>query len=284
MIGAEPHAVNPLGAPVRRKILIPDIFVDRLLRYLYNSKQQVPEFLPQREGEANMGYYFEIDALTERFLRIEMLLKRRQLARLRAHGPLGNPMRGQGRVLSILKMQPTISQKQLSYLLDMRQQSLSELLAKLERNGFIERAPSEDDRRVAIITLTDKGRDAAERAESAASEDMGLFDALTEDERAQLAPLLDKVIASLEAEPGEPDFHPPFGPFGPGPFGPGPHGCGHGPCGGHRPMEDCEGHSAFRHRGEGCEGRGRPHHHGNGHDESHGCAGRHGRIDDRAGD
>ena len=260
-----------------------------------------------------MGEYFGFDRLTERFLRIEMLLKRRQVARLKAHGPFANPMRGQGRVLSILKMQPTISQKQLSYLLDMRQQSLSELLSKLEKSGFIDRAPSEDDRRAAIITLTEKGRAAADGPENPADEGVGLFDALTEDERAQLAPLLDKVIAALEAEVGEPDFRPPFGHgfgscgFGPGPFGhDGPHkglrhleeGCeAHGEL--HRRRgECCEGHGEFRHHGEGCEvhgafrhhggcdGRGVSHrrHRGEGSDVRHGCGGRHGRPDDRAED
>ena len=254
-----------------------------------------------------MGEYFGFDRLTERFLRIEMLLKRRQVARLKAHGPFANPMRGQGRVLSILKMQSTISQKQLSYLLDMRQQSLSELLAKLEKSGFIDRAPSEDDRRAAIITLTEKGRAAADGPENPADEGVGLFDALTEEERAQLAPLLDKVIAALEAEVGEPDFRPPFGHgfgscgFGPGPFGhDGPHGCGHGPHKGLRHLDEgceahgelhrhggecCEGHGEFRHH-EGCEGRGVSHrrHRGEGSDVRHGCGGRHGRPDDRAGD
>ncbi len=247
-----------------------------------------------------MEEHFDFDGLTERFLRIEMLIKRRHVARLKAHGPFGNPMRGQGRVLSILKMQPTIGQKQLSYLLDMRQQSLSELLAKLEKSGFIERAPSEDDRRAAIITLTDKGRAATDGAETPAAERAGVFDALTDDERALLAPLLDKVIAALEAEIGEMDFRPPFGHgcgFGPGPFvHDGPNGCAHGPhhhqlkagCEAHGAFrhqgEICEAHGAFRHHGENCEGHGEFRHRGEGSDIRHGCRGAHGRPDDREGD
>lgn len=47
--------------------------------------------------------------------------------------------RGQGRVLKALALVPEISQKDLMVLLDMRQQSLAELLAKLEAKGLVER-------------------------------------------------------------------------------------------------------------------------------------------------
>ena len=58
----------------------------------------------------------------------------------------------------MLKLKPEISQKELSDLLDMRPQSLGELLGKLERNGYITRTPSERDQRVLIIRLTDAGK------------------------------------------------------------------------------------------------------------------------------
>ena len=53
-----------------------------------------------------------------------------------------NPHRGQGRVLSILKLKPEITQKELTYLLDMSKQALGELLKKLENCGYITRTPS----------------------------------------------------------------------------------------------------------------------------------------------
>ncbi len=160
--------------------------------------------------------------LMEKLMRLQMLQHRRQMAKMRAFGPFGSPLRGQGRVLSILKMQPTISQKQLSYLLDMRQQSLSELLAKLERNGLIERAPSEDDRRAAVVSLTDKGREASEDADAPADGD-SLFNCLSAEERSTLSGMLDRLIAALEADGGNApeDFRRPFGPMHPHGFGPG---------------------------------------------------------------
>lgn len=42
-----------------------------------------------------------------------------------------------------------------------RSQSLGELLAKLERSGYITRSPSEADRRVIGIHLTDAGKKAS---------------------------------------------------------------------------------------------------------------------------
>ena len=47
----------------------------------------------------------------------------------------------------------------------MRPQSLGELLSKLEKNGYILRTPSETDRRVMNIKLTDEGIKATETTE-----------------------------------------------------------------------------------------------------------------------
>ncbi len=46
----------------------------------------------------------------------------------------------------------------LSYLLGIRQQSLNEPLNKLEKSGYVERRPSEEDRRVMVVHLTEKER------------------------------------------------------------------------------------------------------------------------------
>lgn len=69
--------------------------------------------------------------------------------------------RGQGRVLKALALVPEISQKDLMVLLDMRQQSLAELLAKLEAKGLVEREQDAEDRRRQVVRLTEAGRAAA---------------------------------------------------------------------------------------------------------------------------
>jgi DNA-binding MarR family transcriptional regulator len=134
--------------------------------------------------------------LMNKLFRFEMLMHRYQAVRFRAFGPFGNPLRGQGRILSILKLQPQISQKDLSYMLDMRQQSLSELLVKLENAGLITRKPSEDDHRVVMITLTEQGK--AFDAQPLDPEKDDLLGCLSAEEQAQLGDMLDRLTRSLE--------------------------------------------------------------------------------------
>lgn len=143
--------------------------------------------------------------------RVEWLLHRYHQQNHMHFGPMGDPRKGQGRVLAILKMQPEISQKELSYLLDMRPQSLGELLSKLERNGYITRTPSETDRRVMNIKLTKEGIEATEATGQEFSFDK-LFECLSEEEQKNLSGYLSRIIETLEAQLGdeqpEPDFDP----------------------------------------------------------------------------
>lgn len=132
--------------------------------------------------------------LFEQFARIEWMLHRFHQHNHRMHGPMGDPHRGQGRVLALLKMQPEISQKDLSYLLDMRPQSVGELLAKLERGGFIERTASEDDRRVINIKLTEEGRNATKQQTNR----QDFFDCLNGEEKAELGSYLNRIINGME--------------------------------------------------------------------------------------
>lgn len=127
-------------------------------------------------------------------------MHRYQAYNMRAHGPQGNPHRGQGRVLALLKLQSPISQKDLSYLMDMRQQSLSELLAKLEQKGYITRTPSEEDRRTTVIALTEEGRKTAEQTEETELDLNRVFDALSPEEQAGFGSSLDKIAGALEKE------------------------------------------------------------------------------------
>lgn len=68
-----------------------------------------------------------------------------------------DPWQGQGRILSALKRNHNITQKELGIMLDLRPQSLGELLQKLEANGFIQRHRSTTDKRALIVELTEKG-------------------------------------------------------------------------------------------------------------------------------
>lgn len=202
--------------------------------------------------------------LHERFRRLQRLTRRHHMA---AHhgGPFADTTRGRGRVLAALRMQSPIPTRELAFLLDIRQQSLNELLKKLEADGLVERRPSEEDRRVMVVHLTQAGRGTPLGGAHA-----DYLNVLTDEEAATLARLLDKVIDSLEAQLGTdadaecgPRFDEVrrrmgaerfeammrmrehgFGPFGPGPAFTPAYGPGFGPeaddadpsadCGGRR--------------------------------------------------
>ncbi|MBP1043155.1 MarR family transcriptional regulator [Vagococcus sp. BWB3-3] len=142
---------------------------------------------------------FTNEELVERFITLEALLHRHFQKNRPGRGPANNPHRGQGRVLSLLKLQPVITQKELSFLLDMRPQSLGELLGKLENAGFITRKPAEEDRRIMTITLTEAGKKAAEELAEPQAE-TSIFDHLSELEQQQFGQTMTKLIVELEKE------------------------------------------------------------------------------------
>ncbi|WP_424245843.1 DNA-binding MarR family transcriptional regulator [Elusimicrobium posterum] len=195
--------------------------------------------------------------IMEKFARVNALMHRMHHHMHMEDGVFTNVHRGQGRVLAILQMKPNMSQKDLGYLLDMRAQSLSELLLKLERNGYIKRTESEEDRRSMNISLTPEGEEAASKSGESSKEEF--FSFLVHEEREVLSELLDKIITNLQEKTGGMDerrggcghHHGPHGhPFGPG----------HGPFG----------HG--RRGGFGRHGRGGPHAHNFGphsHEEMH---------------
>ncbi|MBO0440106.1 MarR family winged helix-turn-helix transcriptional regulator [Candidatus Enterococcus ikei] len=139
----------------------------------------------------------EEQTLMEQFLSLQAMMQRYFMKRRREHGPFGNPHRGQGRVLNLLKLKPETTQKELSYLLDMRPQSLGELLGKLEKNGYISREPLESDRRVMVIRLTEAGMAAADNSKQ---EEETIFDVLSESEQESFKIILSKLLETLEAE------------------------------------------------------------------------------------
>ena len=139
----------------------------------------------------------------------------------------GDPTRGQGRVLALLTAKPETTQRELSYLLDMRQQSLSELLSKLEEKGYVTRERSDGDKRVITVRLTEEGAAAAPDL-SALDEREDVIDCLDEDERKRYEELVDKISANVAAKLEKKGIDPHALKRGPhhGPHGPhGPKGC-----------------------------------------------------------
>lgn len=109
--------------------------------------------------------------------------------------------RGQGRVLALLNSKGDLSIAQLVEELDIRPSSAGELVSKLEQNGFVTRGASEDDKRLAIISITDKGKEILDQTGANNAEYFeDMFSGLTEKEQEELSALLDKLVTSLKAK------------------------------------------------------------------------------------
>ena len=133
--------------------------------------------------------------------------------RLMPRRPGHGSARGQALILSILAGREELSQRELQQMLGVQPGSMSEIVSKLEKKGFLTRERGED-RRGNLLRITDEGR--AALPEKVGDEDDDLFAALTDDERATLAKLLRALLADWADRP-EPSPEPmePHGPFMP---------------------------------------------------------------------
>lgn len=141
--------------------------------------------------------------LANRFFEFEALLRRYNARRMVKSGQGASVHRGQGRLLTLLTMQSEVSQKDLAYVLGMRPQSVGELLGKLEKNDWIVRTPSEEDRRVMLVSLTDKGREEAKKLAEESNSGSEIFEIFSEEEMEQFTGFLDRLIEELAKEVGE---------------------------------------------------------------------------------
>ena len=145
-------------------------------------------------------------AVNEQLEQLQVLMRRMAVQRDMERGGRRDPYRGQGRVLAMLKMKPEISQKELTYLLGMRKQSLAELLAKLERGGYITRAPAEEDKRIMTIKLTEEGMKTADDLDDDSAEASLELDCLSDGELSQFSDYLGRIIKRFEAHFPDEDF------------------------------------------------------------------------------
>lgn len=136
--------------------------------------------------------------LYEKLSTLQWLMKRHQMFCQAESGPFADTSRGQGRILAMLKIQPEITTKELAYLLGIRQQSLNELLNKLEKNGYVERKPSENDKRVMIVHLTEKGK----QLQQPETDYQSIFNCLLPEELQQLSQYLDRIIEAFQVQTG----------------------------------------------------------------------------------
>lgn len=106
--------------------------------------------------------------------------------------------RGQGALLRVLLENDGITQRDLCAALGMNRATLKDIVRKAERNGYVT-IETQDTKKTYSVKLTDEGRKVAEKHEAAqdkASE--SILSALTDEERAQLDAINEKLIVSLK--------------------------------------------------------------------------------------
>lgn len=120
----------------------------------------------------------------------------------------------QKRVLILLLEAGPITQRELTQRLGIQPGSASEVIAKLENAGLLTRTGSEADRRTVDVILTEEGSRQAEEAKAQRDGRHGeMFSALSQEERAQLLELLEKVNRDWESRYADRQRHP-HGPHG----------------------------------------------------------------------
>lgn len=102
---------------------------------------------------------------------------------------------GQRRILSLLEKQGVMTQKELQKELDIQSGSLSEVLGKLEKKGWIERRQNEADKRNVDVMITKRGEEEIQvQSMDRQKSPQELFHCLDEEEKVALVKILDKLI------------------------------------------------------------------------------------------
>lgn len=113
---------------------------------------------------------------------------------------------GHGKILHALDMCDGMSQKELAARLEIRPQSLTEALLRLEQEGLISRTRSERDKREQFVSITPAGRERAQRVYEVRRQAMDLlFSGLEDEEKEQLNALLEKIVERFKEEEGKQD-------------------------------------------------------------------------------
>ena len=133
--------------------------------------------------------------LDEKFMMFQRLLWKSHMRERTEGGVTFDRMRGQGRILAMLKIRDAMSVKDLAFLMGVSVPTMVELLTKLEKNGFITREQSSDDKRMTIVRLTDKGRNEKQSEGKVMSE---IFSCLSEDEQKTMIGYIDRMTESLK--------------------------------------------------------------------------------------
>ena len=154
------------------------------------QEESLPETVSASEGE---------DERTTIRRRAERILKNLGFCGHYMHFH-GGGRSGREPVLCVLaKHGGQMPQQELGSFFEIKPGSLSEILAKIEAAGLIERTRDPEDRRQLFVHITDEGRRMAEAAErDREAFQLNAFTCLTVAEQEQLADMLDKIRTRWE--------------------------------------------------------------------------------------
>ncbi|WP_371224919.1 MarR family winged helix-turn-helix transcriptional regulator [Roseovarius sp. 2305UL8-3] len=105
-------------------------------------------------------------------------------------------------VMLELWTQDGLTQRDLVERLDVEQATMANTLARMERDGLIQRRPSPTDKRAKVIVLTDKAKALREPAQKGArAQNETALSGLSKQESEQLISLMQRVIATMQRAP-----------------------------------------------------------------------------------
>ncbi len=107
-------------------------------------------------------------------------------------------------VLMLLRGGTAMRQRELSICARLEQPSMAQLLARLERDGMIRRAPDPADGRASLISLTEKAEALLPEVDAivASAHEVALR-GMSADEVQDFARLLQRMVANLESDSGD---------------------------------------------------------------------------------
>lgn len=112
--------------------------------------------------------------------------------------------RGQGLIIDLIAHHEGCAQRELATLAGVKPGSLTEVLERLERNGYVIRRRDERDRRVIRVFLTKQGQNfRAKLVKQRAAFDRQLLTGVSPQERQQFVRVVDKMQAQLYKYNGE---------------------------------------------------------------------------------
>lgn len=113
---------------------------------------------------------------------------------------------GQGICFNVLLRSDGMTQRDLAQTMHISAPTLSRMLRRMEKAGFVERRADEADQRLTRVYLSDAGRALAGQARAALADHVAVaMAALTPAERRELADLLDKLSAGVASSLAEED-------------------------------------------------------------------------------